>query len=143
LRSEELAVDGDFDLIELVRRWNDPRLAPFLMSYLRRFEETAPESLWRVMQAIAEPLDDKKLTALLRHYGDNEPYDDLATAQEEGANADSNEEEDTNEDETTNTSAEAAATPELTPEAERQIRVGILKRFLEAAEAKMKLGSAK
>jgi len=45
LKSEGLGGVGDFELLELVRRWNDPRLLPFLLSRLHRFEATAPESL--------------------------------------------------------------------------------------------------
>jgi len=151
LKSEDLVVDGDSELIELVRRWNDPRLLPFLMPYLHRFEETAPESLSRVMQTVAELLGDRKLTALSRHYRYNDPFDGLEADLREAANADSDEDEDVesdededaNEDETTDTSDEVDTAPKLTPEAARQARVEMLKKFLEAAEAKMKLASAK
>lgn len=142
LKSKELVVNGDSDLIELAGRWNDPRLLPFLMSYLRRFEETPPGSLWRVMQTIAEALDDKKVTALFEHYRDNESYDDLEAEQDKVENADSDEDEDANEDETTDANDVAAATPELTPEAAKQVRVELLKKFLEAVESKMKLAPA-
>ena len=143
LKSEELVVNGDSDLLELAGRWNDPRLLPFSMSYLRRFEETAPGSLWRVMQTIAEVLDDKKVTALFEHYRDNESYDDLEAEQDKVENVDSNEDEDANEDETTDAKDMAAATPELTPETAKQVRVELLKKFLEAVEARMKVAPAK
>jgi hypothetical protein len=150
LKSEEL-VDGDFELIRLCQCWNDPRLLPFLVSYLRRFEETAPESLSRIMQTvagIAELLDDPKVTALLRHYVDNTGFADIEVGQDKVANADSDEDEDVDSDEdedaneTTDASGGAAAAPKLTPEAAKQARVEMLKKFLEAVEARMKLAPA-
>jgi hypothetical protein len=143
LKSEELVVNGDSDLIKLAGRWNDPRLLPFLMSYLRRVEESAREPLWQVMETIAEVLDDKKVTALFEHYRDNESYDDLEAKQDKVENADSDEDEDANEDKTTDAKDVAADTPDLTPEAAKQVRVELLKKFLEAAESKMKLAPAK
>jgi hypothetical protein len=141
LKAEELG-DGDFELIELAKRWNDPRLLPFLISYLRRFEEAAPQSAERVMQLVADLLDDEKVSTLFRHYTDNASYEDIEVEKDNDAE-DAGEDEGANDDETTDTSDEVDTAPKLTPEAARQARVEMLKKFLEAAEAKMKLASAK
>jgi hypothetical protein len=156
LKSEDLGGVGDFELLELVRRWNDPRLLPFLMSHLHRFEATAPDYLWRLLQTVGDLLDDKTLLAISQHYQTNKPFNGLEADQDENAIADSDEDEevesneddevesdeedDTTEDETTDTSDAATR---LTPEAAQQIRVELLKRFIAVAEAKMKLVSAK
>ena len=148
LKSEEL-VDGDFELIRLCQCWNDPRLLPFLVSYLRRFEETAPESLSRIMQTvagIAELLDDPKVTALLRHYVDNTGFADIEVGKHKVENADSDEDEHVDsEDEVANedeTIGEVEAAPKITPEAAKQARVEMLKKFLEAVEARLKVAPA-
>ena len=143
LKSGEL-VDDDFQLIELARRFNDPRLLPFLVSYLHRFEETAPESLSRLMETVAELIDDKKVTALYEHYRDNESYEDLQVEQDKVADADSDEEEDVDSDdeedaEIADSTDKVDTAPKLTPEAAKQVRVELLKKFLEAVEARMKV----
>jgi hypothetical protein len=155
LLKSDLDNAGDFDLVEIVRRWNDPRLAPFLISYLHRFEDTAPEYLWRVLRTVAELLDDKTLNGLSRNYMDNKPFDGLEADKDESAISDSDEQEedemeeesdeaeDADEDETVDTSDEADTAPNLTPEAAKQIRVELLKRFFAAAEAKMKFAATK
>ena len=161
LKSENLAVNGDFELIELVRRFYDPRLLPFLLSYLHRFETTAPETLWQSLQTVAELLDDKTLVALSRHYIESEPFESLEADQKKVAIAESDddaeiesdeqeeeevesdEDEDTEEDETADTIDDVDTAPKLTQEAAQQIRVELLKKFLAAAEAKMKLAATK
>jgi len=160
LNTEDLALDGNSDLIELVRQWNDPRLAPFLISYLKRFGETAPESLSRVMQTVAglaELLDDPKITALLRQYHDNATFEDLEAEEAEGADSDEDDDADSNEgevadpdeadkaneDETANARDEVDTASMLTPEAARQVRVEILKRFLDAVDSKLRLSQEK
>jgi len=102
------------------------------------------------MQMVAELLDDRKATVLLDHYRDNEPVTDLEAELENLEKADSAEDkgvdsdrgENANDDKTADTSTEIAA-PELTPEAAKQVRVELLKKFLEAVESKMKLAPAK
>jgi hypothetical protein len=144
LKSGELG-DGDFELIELAKRWNDPRVLPFLISYLRHFRETAPQSAQRVMQSVADLLDDDKLGELLRDYTKNASYEDIEAAKDTEA-------EDADEDdadgaagraETTDANDEVDTAPKLTPEAAKQARVEMLKKFLEAVEARMKVAPAK
>ena len=159
LKSEDVAVNGDFELVELVRRLNDPRLLPFLLSYLHRFETTAAETLWPLLQTVAELLDDKTLVALSRHYIGSEPFESLEADQkkeaiadsddaeeiesdeEEGEEVESDEDEDTDEDDTADTIDHVDTAPKLTQEAAQQIRIERLKKFLAAAEAKMKLAA--
>jgi hypothetical protein len=102
------------------------------------------------MQAVAGVaglLDDQRVTALLRHYRDNESYEDLQVEQDKVADADSDDEEDVNSDdeedaEIADSTDEADTAPKLTPEAAKQVRVELLKKFLEVVEARMKLTPA-
>lgn len=142
LESEELG-DDDFELIELATRWNDPRLLPFLISYLRRCGAAAPWPAQRVMQSVADLLDDDKVSALLRHYTNNASYEDLEVEEDVAADDAEDEDEDSSEAETTDTSDEIDTAPKLTPEAARQARVEMLKEFLLAVDAKMNLTPAK
>jgi hypothetical protein len=153
LKSEELVI-GDLQLIDLASRWKDPRLLPFLMSYLHRFEETAPHDLWQVMQSVAQLLEDNGLSALVQQYVSgktdeelNKPEEDL-TDLSDGENeqleaeADSSTaEEEEVEEESDSPDSQLAA--EVQAEAERQARVATLKRLLEAAETRVKLASPK
>jgi carboxypeptidase family protein len=134
LESEELG-GGDFQLIELAGRWNDPRLLPFLISYLHSIEEAAPRSAERVMQSIAELLNDEKVSALLEDYTDNASYVDIEVEQDNDVEE---EDENANEEETTGTRDEADSILKLAPKAVKHARVEMLKKFLDAAEAKTK-----
>ena len=148
LKSETLDVDGDVDLIELARSWNDPRLLPFLIGYLHRSSETVPRQIVDAMEAVAEILDDKKVSALFVHYRDNASFEDF----EANENLDDEEESEDDEDlgvdeggtdETIEASDEIDDEPTLSPEAARQARVEMLKRFIEAVEARMKTSPPK
>lgn len=140
LESEGLVM-GDMELIELAKRWKDPRLLPFLTSYLRRFEETAPQHLWGVMQTVAQLLEDDGLTSLSRRYLTGESDEGLEVEQVV-SDTDSSDDEDEQVEEETDSPGDDPDT-EITPEALTQLRVAILKGFLEAAEAKIKLASPK
>jgi Carboxypeptidase regulatory-like domain len=142
LKSEELG-GGDFELIELAKGWNDPRLLPFLISYLHRFEDTAPAAAVGVMQSVADILDDEKVSGLFSHYTDNASYEDAELERGNDVEDAEDEDEDAIETESTNASDDVDTTPKLTPEAARQARVDMLKKFIEAAEARIKLAPAK
>src|SRR2546422_746076 len=68
--------------------------------------------------------------------GELEGLEKADSAEDKGV--DSERGESANDDKTADTSTEIAA-PELTPEAAKQARVEMLKKFLEAVEARMKL----
>jgi Carboxypeptidase regulatory-like domain len=142
LKSEELG-SGDFELIELAMGWNDPRLLPSLISYLHRVEETVPAAAERVMQSVADILDDEKVSGLLSQYRDDASYEDTELERGNDVEDAEDEDEDAIETESTNASDDADTTPKLTPEAARQARVDMLKKFIEAAEARIKLAPAK
>ena len=144
LRSEDLINwdNGDRELLEVVKRWNDPRLVPFLISYLRRFEKAAPQDLWRIMRTIAELLKDEKLIALSGDYLDGERHAHLQVEEKEDVAESSSDEGEQVEDETDASSDETDTAVTLTPDAANQVRMSILKEFLEAAEAKIKLTSS-
>jgi hypothetical protein len=148
LKSETLDVDGDVDLIELARRWNDPRLLAFLMGYLHRSSETAPTQVADAMEAVTEILDDQKVTALFEHYRDNASFEDFEVDEnledeEESEDDEENGPDEVGTDETIEASDETDDQPTLTPEAARKARVEMLKRFIEAAEARMKTSPPK
>ncbi|HWO01334.1 MAG TPA: hypothetical protein VNS63_18890, partial [Blastocatellia bacterium] len=144
LRSEDLINwdNGDRELLEVVKRWNDPRLVPFLISYLRRFEKAAPQDLWRIMRTIAELLKDEKLIALSGDYLDGERHAHLQVEEKEDVAESSSDEGEQVEDETDASSDETDTAVTLTPDAANQVRMSILKEYLEAAEAKIKLTSS-
>lgn len=84
LLSADEVTEGDRDLIELLKDFNDPRLLSFLVSQLRRTEDNPPEATRNIVRVVAELLNNKRITANAESYRDAY-YDD-------------EDEEDTNED---------------------------------------------
>ena len=82
-QTEEIQ-DRDLQLIELARRWKEPRLAPFLIEQLRRFEASPPRFAERLMDCIAAALDDKAIAHLAEEYQENVSYPDEQVERESG-----------------------------------------------------------
>lgn len=114
LFSTEQLQDRDVELIELVQRFKERRLAPFLIEQLRRLEANPPRLAARLIDAVASALDDKFIASLAEEYQDNATYLDQVN------------------DEAENKSAEA-----VNPEAAAAIknRGRLLGDFIRAAEA--------
>lgn len=62
------AGDGEGDLIELAFIWRDERLAPYLVSQLRRPENDAPQRALRWTRVLGELFDDEDLYSLVDKY---------------------------------------------------------------------------
>lgn len=79
---EKSEVAGDEELIELVKRWGDPRLVEFLLDQLRT-GGGEPYLAARIMKTIAEILDDKEIEAIAEKYGENSYEDDTSEVEAE------------------------------------------------------------
>lgn len=77
-------VRGEEELIELVKRWGDDRLVPFLLDRLRGSTGNNWYSA-RIMHMAAELLDDEDAKALAEQYSDITGEDDADTVQAEDA----------------------------------------------------------
>jgi hypothetical protein len=128
---------SDIDLINLVSRWDEPRLLPFLVAQLRRMEETAPQVAQSIINIVDEILADEAIGGLAEQYHDNASYEDLA--QQEAADDESDAQEDPDDPEEGET-MEMDVEPERplrSPEEALAVRTAMLKRFIEAVEAKL------
>lgn len=72
----ERVQDGDLELIELARRWNEPRLVPFLIEQLHRLEANPPRLAERLMDIVATKVNDEKIKQLAESYQDDASYPD-------------------------------------------------------------------
>jgi hypothetical protein len=145
LESEELG-EGEFELIEVLSRWNDSRLLSFLVAYLKRQQESAPREIDRIMKFIADSLNRDDLKKLLREYVENASYEDLDTdedAADLGAESEEVSSEEENSEETSDTADQDEIKTKLTPEAAKRARVEMLKSFLNAVQAHMQIGTSK
>ena len=68
-------IRGDGELIELVKRWGDPRLAGFLLDQLR-INKDDPSTVARTMNTISEILEDKEIGSLAEKYAEISYEDD-------------------------------------------------------------------
>jgi hypothetical protein len=72
----ETITDKDRELIELVKEWGDGRLAPFLLSQLRRMEAAPSRFAEEVIHVIALLLKDEAITAFSERYSEEVSYED-------------------------------------------------------------------
>lgn len=68
--------EGDLELIELARRWNEPRLVPFLIEQLHRLEANPPRLAERLMDIVATKVNDETIKQLAESYEDDASYPD-------------------------------------------------------------------
>ena len=66
----------DIQLIELVRRWDDGRLIPFLLSHLRQMEANPPRVAEQIIGPIANWLEDEEVIEAFDRYTKNVSYAD-------------------------------------------------------------------
>lgn len=118
----ETITDKDRDLIELVKHWDDGRLAPFLLSQLRRMEAAPSHFAEEIIHVIAFLLKDEAITAYSEQYSENVSYEDEESeeASEQGKDAED---------------AKDAAASRV--EAKRN-RSEMLRRFIALADSKVK-----
>jgi hypothetical protein len=112
----------DIQLIDLVRRWDDGRLAPFLLSQLRRMEADPPYEAQELIRFLTVLLEDEAVEEASRHFRENISYLDKRADQE----AEPGEE------------AEDTATLNAFNDAVRQNRSEMLRRFIAVVESKLK-----
>jgi hypothetical protein len=63
-------------LVELVKHWDEPRLVPFLLTYLHTVIEEPPYTVQDLVTLLAEKLDNQPLTNLAHSYCENAAYYD-------------------------------------------------------------------
>lgn len=137
--------DSDIELIKLISRWNEPRLLPFLLTQLRRMEQGAPQIADSIISLVGDILEDETIRELAEAYSDDATYEDLA-AKEAGADETEQAEADNEEEPEDPEEEEMAAEdvepdrPERTPEEALANRRALLRRFIEAVEAKLARG---
>ncbi|HXG64347.1 MAG TPA: carboxypeptidase-like regulatory domain-containing protein [Blastocatellia bacterium] len=144
--------EGDIQLIRLVSHFDDARLAPFLVSHLRRVESDPPPEAARIVAIFADLLKDEQLSRLADDYSENASYEDREVAEESAeeiveAEAEEKIEEaedaEASEEPGEEVEAEDAETPaepseeKLAPKEARRRRSEMLKRFLDLAERKI------
>ncbi|HJQ69534.1 MAG TPA: hypothetical protein VKA70_11200 [Blastocatellia bacterium] len=78
--------EKDLKLINLVRRWDDGRLLPFLLWHLRRMEDNPPRVATGIIGSIAELLNDEAVTKAYDRY-----YMDVSYGDEDGPKVDGDE----------------------------------------------------
>lgn len=76
LLQTERVQEGDLELIELARRWNNPRLVPFLIEQLHRVEANPPRLAERLMETVATTVKDETIKQLVEIYHDEASYPD-------------------------------------------------------------------
>lgn len=129
--------DGNFELIQIAKSWKEPRLLPFLMTLLNKMQDTAPPAIWRVMNTVAELLDDEKVSELLQQYQDDATYDDQELNRGEGATDSSADEDKPGEEQDVSSDDNKAVKPKRSAEEAKLARVAMLKKFIDAAQAKI------
>ena len=129
---------GTYELIEIAKSWKDARLVPFLMTRLNQMEKTAPPSVERIMQFVAELLDDDKVTELLEQYRNNASHEDLEVNQGEAASDTSSDEDETEQEKGVSSDADQAVKPKLSLDEAKLARAALLKKFIVVAQAKIK-----
>ncbi|MDQ4122949.1 MAG: hypothetical protein M3209_16045 [Acidobacteriota bacterium] len=133
---------GDSALLELVGRWDDKRLVPFLLANLRNSHSAENYDTMRFMTLLAKLLKNEKLESLAESYGEiMYETDEEEETDAESESAENEEEndleqesaEDKNESETTEESAEEK--PEKTTY--KQQREQILNEFIALCETNL------
>jgi len=85
LYSLDALTEKDMELVELAKYWKDERLLPFLIERLRRVENNPPRVAERIVQIVAETMNDEDLKKLAEDYGDDISYADLEAEEEDAA----------------------------------------------------------
>lgn len=67
---------NEYYLLELIKHWDEPRLVPFLISYLHTVTDDPPYMAQSMVALVAEKLNNKDLIALAEYYSENAAYGD-------------------------------------------------------------------
>ncbi|MEO7672940.1 MAG: hypothetical protein ABIU09_02545 [Pyrinomonadaceae bacterium] len=141
---EETAIAGDDELIELVKRFGDPRLVGFLIEQVRASTDE-PDAVGQTMKTIAEILGDKEIASIADKYNEIAYEDDA----DEAADVDSETVEEGQEGETKAEPAGDVSEPEADEEnaenpdrtenkkkkfAYKEMRNDLLQKFLSRSE---------
>lgn len=105
-------IAGDRELIELVKRWGDPRLMGFLLDKLRAGSDDAGSNA-NTMGIVAEILDDDEAAEIAQKYEENAYQED-----DEAVEAEADDSEDAKEEETSDAETEQEKTVEAEPASE-------------------------
>jgi len=76
LFSIETLGEDDLELVELVQKLEDKKLAPYLASQLRKMIPEAPNLAEDLVSILAEILDDEEVSKAADHYRESVEYDD-------------------------------------------------------------------
>jgi hypothetical protein len=87
LYSLDALTEKDMELVELAKYWKDERLLPFLIERLRRIEDNPLPVAERIVQTVAETMNDEDLKKLAEDYGNDISYADLEEEEEEATDA--------------------------------------------------------
>ena len=97
LINNETMVERDFSLLDLVRRWDDPRLVPYLLAQLELIskpgqgEQTSSYFTENLMTIVADKLGDDALKAMVKNFSGND-YEQAETYEDEQAPSEASEE---------------------------------------------------
>lgn len=123
--------ERDLELVQIVKTWKDKQLVPYLVWQLRQVEEDPPVVAAKIINIIAEMLNDEEITSLADEYTANATYEDLNEEEvdvSEAAGDESEPDEDEDED---------VATEKIDAATAKQQRSEMVKKFLAAVEKKM------
>lgn len=134
LKSKDIE-NGNFELIEIAKSWDEPRLLPFLMIRLDQTHDAALPSIEHVMRIVADILDDETVSDLLDQYRNDASFEDLEEASDSASDEDETQEKRVTSDD------EEVQKRKLSPEEAKLARAAIVKKFIAAAQAKIKEGS--
>ena len=76
--------EGELALFEVVGRWPDARLVPFLVKHLHEVENEPPYEAEQMMHALARTIGDKRLVDLAQKYSEDAIYYESEDTEEEG-----------------------------------------------------------
>jgi hypothetical protein len=130
--SEELG-EGELALVNVVKRFDDGRLAPFLVKHLHKFVNEPPYDAERLVVTLAHALEDKKLIKLAEKYVEHAQYVDY-TPDPEDEESSAEEETDADAEEEFERNADGV----LVKLTSAQRRSRMLSKFLVAVEERMK-----
>lgn len=139
-------------LIDLVRKWDEGRLVPFIISYLHTVADDPPYMAEQMVRMVAELLKNQSLSKLAEYYSENALYND--EPEESSADVDEDEATATEDETATEETGEASANESVVEEKDEsakeneaeesllsgthtQKRSARLRRFLSVAESVM------
>jgi carboxypeptidase family protein len=130
--------DVAFELIDVAKSWNDKRLLPFLVSYLDQAQDPMQWSVHRVLMIVVELVGDETTNNLLQQYREPDSFVKIEFKQSDEDSVSSDDEKKAGEKED---ATDQAVKPRSSRDELAQARAAILKKFVAAAQAKIKQDS--